>query len=93
MVTKVKEQIHMEEHFVGNPELEQLLEEREDLKASVSEYRKTDKEVKEKIASTSEVTPYRIGRFVIDKKPIAAKSVSFETAPSERYSIKIAGED
>jgi len=93
MVTKTRPQISMDETILDNPELEQLLEDRQKLKESVASYRKADKEAKDKIRSIDTPTPYRVGRFVISKRDISAKSVSFETQASFSFIIKIAGED
>lgn len=92
MVTKTRPQIHMDDSIVENPELEKLLEDRQELKESVSAYRKADKAAKEKIRSIETPTPYRVGRFVIDKKTTPARDVSFEVVEGLRFSIKIAGE-
>ena len=93
MVTKTRTQIHMDEAIVENPELEKMLEDRQELKQSVAEFRKVDKDVKDKIGSIGTPTPYRVGRFVIDKRDISAKSVAFETQASFSFTIKLAGED
>ncbi|MBA7592688.1 hypothetical protein ES708_34881 [subsurface metagenome] len=93
MTTKTRPQIHMDETIVENPELEKMLEDRQKLKQSVAEFRKIDKDVKAKIASIGTQTPYRVGRFVISKRDITAKSVSFETQASFSFVIKLAGEE
>lgn len=92
MVTKVAAQIHMDDNIVENAELEELLEARQELKESVSEYRKADKSAKDKIRSIEAPTPFRVGRFLISKRDIPAKSVSFETTEGSGFTIKIAGE-
>lgn len=95
MVTKTRPraQIHMDEAIVEDPELEKILEDRQELKQAVSEYRKVDKDVKGRLSSIGTPTPYRIGRFVISKRDIQAKSVSFETQASFSFTIKLAGEE
>jgi len=93
MTTKTRAQIHMDEAIVKNPELEKMLEDRQELKESVALYRKVDKDVKAKIGSIGTPTPYRVGRFVISKRDYSAKSVSFETQASFSFVIKLAGEE
>lgn len=95
MVTKTrpKPQIHMDDKIVQDPELEHMLEERQELKQAVSEYRKVDKDVKSRLRSIGTPTPYRVGRFVISKRDVSAKTVSFETQASFSFTIKLAGED
>ena len=46
--TKEKAQIHMEDVIVNDPELESLLEKRQELKEEASKYTKADKEAKNK---------------------------------------------
>lgn len=93
MVTAARSrpQIHMEDKIVNDPELEQMLEDRQELKQAQAEYRKKDKEVKAKLASVE--TPCRIGRFFISKSTTPPRSVAFDTSGSVRYSIKLAGEE
>lgn len=93
MVTKTRAQIHMDDKIIENPELEKLLEDRQELKGSVSEYRKADKAAKYKILSIATPTPYRVGRFIITKKDVPGKPVAFETADSLRITIKTVGEE
>lgn len=92
MTTKTKAQISMDETIVENAELEEMLENRQELKLSVTEYRKVDKDVKAKIGSIGTPTPYRVGRFVISKRDLSAKTVSFETQASFSFVIKLAAE-
>ena len=54
--------------MVDNPELEKLLEERQELKQSVSDYRKADKKAKSEIQKVQTPLPFRIGRFIIGKQ-------------------------
>lgn len=86
--TRARPQIHMDETILENAGLEKLLEERQTLKASVASYRKADKEAKDAIRLIETPTPYRVGRFVISKKDMPAKQVSFETADGLRITIK-----
>ena len=91
--TKAKAQIHMEETILNNPELLEMLEEREAAKEGVRKYKSIDKEVKDKIGTLPGKPPFRLGRFVINISPTPPKSVSFETAGSKRISIKLLGDD
>lgn len=91
--TKTRAQIHMDDNIVEDAELEHMLEERQELKQAVGEYRKVDKDVKDRMRSIGTPTPYRVGRFVISKRDISAKSVSFETQASFSFVIKLAGEE
>ncbi len=93
MAGKVTPQIHFADSIVKNEELEKLLEDRQTLKDSASEFRKADKAAKEKISALNLPTPYRIGRFIIAKQSTAAKSVSFETTEGSRVSIKTVDEE
>lgn len=93
MTTKVKAQIGMDDTILENPELDKLLEERQVLKKSASEFRKADKAAKDKIQTIQTPMPYRVGRFIISKKPVAAKDVKFQTADGTRVDIKAVDED
>lgn len=93
MTSKKQTQIHMEDTIIEDSELEQMLEERQELKQSVAAYRKLDKDAKNKIRSIETPTPYRIGRFIISRRDLAAKTVEFETQASFSFGIKLAGED
>jgi len=92
MATKVRAQISMDDKVVDNPELEQLLEQRQELKQSVSDFRKADKKAKAKIQAVQTPLPYRVGRFIIGKQVIPAKSVAFETGEADRITIKTVDE-
>jgi len=93
MSPKVKPQGHLDDNIIQDEELEKMLEERQELKESVSAYRKLDAEIKDKIRSIEAPTPYRVGRFVIDKQEIPGRSVAFEIQSSFRFSIKLTGEE
>ena len=88
MGPKTQAQVGFDDKIVENPELEALLEKREEQKEHAAAYRKADKEAKEKIATVATPMPYRVGRFLIDKQTVPAKSVSFETDEGIRVSIK-----
>jgi len=93
MVTKVKEQIHMEETIIEDEELECILDERQELKLSVSEFRKKDKEAKAKILQIDKPMPIRIGRYIINRQSTPPRSVAFDTNGSIRVTIKHIGEE
>ena len=89
---KERSQISMDDKWVKNPELEALLEKRQELKEGVSAYRKADKEAKEKLKTEQTPVPYRIGRFIINKTEHQFKEVSFSVDASESISIKLSTE-
>lgn len=93
MTTKTRSQVHMDDNIVNDAELEKMLEDRQELKQTVGEYRKVDKSVKARIKSITTPTPYRVGRFIISKRDVSAKSVSFETQASFSFTIKLIGDD
>ena len=93
MATRIKAQVGLEDRIVDNPELLEMLENRQELKAATKEYRQADKKAKDKIASIQTEMPYRVGRFIISKQAISARSVSFETNPGSRIAIKTVDED
>ena len=92
MTTQTRAQISMDETRVDDSELEQLLEDREELKRGRNAYQEADKKAKEAIAKVTAPSPFRVGRFVITRNPVEGKEVSFETKPTTRVSIKLAGE-
>lgn len=93
MTTKTRPQIHMDDTILEDAELEKMLEERQELKPAVADFKKADKNVKERIRKIETPTPYRVGRFVISSQPIPAKSVAFEAEAATRITIKLAGEE
>ena len=92
MASKVAAQIGMDDKWIKDPELEELLEKRQELKAGVSEYRKADKDAKDKLKEVQTPVPFRIGRFIINKSERQAKEVSFEVGPSSSLNIKLVTE-
>lgn len=84
---KAQPQHELGENVVENPDLLALLEAREELKEGAASYRTADKAAKGALAGVEEKTPFRVGRFVIDRKPTAARSVSFETAAGVKLTI------
>ena len=85
---KKQAQVGFDDTIIQDPELEQLLEKREAMKQEAAGYRKVDKEAKAKIAAIDTPMPYRVGRFLIAKQKVPAKTVSFETDEGTRISIK-----
>lgn len=85
-------QIGLEDKIINNPELEALLEERQELKPGVSEYRAADKKAKEAVLAIDTPTPFRVGRFIITKQAVPAKSVAFDVNESSRVTIKTVDE-
>jgi hypothetical protein len=94
MPSKLKErsQISMDDTFLKDPELEALLEKRQELKQGVSDYRAADKAAKAKLATVTQPMPYRIGRFIISKSEHQAHEVNFEVGVTSSISIKLATE-
>jgi len=93
MATRVKSQIRFDDTILENPELEGLLEERQALKQSAKDYRGADKKAKDKIQTIETPLPYRVGRFIISRRDIPAKSVSFDTEAGTRVNIKAVDEE
>ncbi len=93
MTSKKKEQMKQNETIVEDAALEALLEERQELKTAVSQYRQKDKDVKAKIKLIESPTPYRVGRFVIDKQTTKARHVKFDADEGIRFTIKRDGEE
>ncbi len=91
-MAKEKAQISLDDRIIKNPELEAKLEERQGLKESAAAYRKADKEAKVLAEALNEPTPFRVGRFIIDKTTRPPKTVSFETDGSSSITIKTADE-
>lgn len=81
------------ETTIAEPELEQLLEERAQLREKAAAARKRAQGVHEQVRERIEQldiadAPVRIGRFVVAMRPVAPRSVSFETSPTVRLVIK-----
>ena len=93
MTTKERAQIHMDDRIIDNPELEKILDDRQELKYALSEFRKKDKEAKSRIKAIEETPPFRIGRFLITSSTTPPRSVAFDTDGAVRIKIKIAGEE
>ena len=93
MTSKARAQTSMDETPIEMPELEALLEDREELKNSVSEYRKVDQKAKALIRTVEAPSPFRVGRFVITRSVRPGRAVAFETQESISFTIKTAGEE
>lgn len=93
MESKTKAQINMDDTIIDDPELEKMLEERQELKESIKAYNKLNKDVKDKLLTIEAATPYRVGRFIISRSEHPPRQVSFETQGSFSFTIKLAGEE
>lgn len=91
---RVRPQISMDDKFIEDPELEKLLEERQVAKEATSvankEYRGLDEKAQAKVLALDLTETVRCGRFLLSKKVIEPKEVSFETAESVRARIQLA---
>jgi hypothetical protein len=83
----------MDDKIIKNPELEKTLEDRQQAKAAMSEFKKLDRDAKQQIRSCEEVPPFRVGRFLITQTNTPPRSVSFEAEGGTRLNIKLAGEE
>ena len=92
MGTKAKAQIGMEDKFVHDDKLEELLEKRQSLKQGITEFRKADKEARKKIGTVVVETPFRCGRFIIEESMTQPGHVEFDKAGGTRLKIKTADE-
>ncbi len=93
MAVSQRAQIHMEDEWIENPELLDLLEKREESKEGAATFRQLDKDAKGQIRGLNLEGERRIGRFVISCKATKGRSVSFETDGGVRVNIKAASED
>jgi hypothetical protein len=95
--TKATPQTAIDEELIDNQELEKLLEDREQAKGAKNEaarkFTTVDDLTKAKLKELGvsddegETYRYRCGRFVLTASVTEGKSVSFETAPSQRITI------
>lgn len=94
MSTKATPQTAIDERLVESDELEKALEDREIAKGTKSEaqakFNTLDEVVKDKIEefNLADGEVARVGRFRIEKKPVAPREVSFTAEASSRLSIK-----
>lgn len=93
------DQLALDEVTVEDPELEELLEEREKRKASLAavraEYKASDNRAKAEIARRDELTDetaLRVGRFRLAQVTSKAHAVSFETEAKKRVTIEAVDE-
>lgn len=90
---KATAQTALDERVVENAELERALEDREIAKGAAGEARKKfttlDDLAKGKVndLNLQDGEAVRIGRFRVAYRKVPAKSVAFETEPSERLTI------
>jgi hypothetical protein len=87
VTVKEKAQIDMEDQFIEDPVLEDLLEKREDAKEGAAEYRKLDKDAKAHIKTAGITGKRRCGRFIINVTEGEARHVEFDTDGSQRIGI------
>lgn len=91
-----KAQISMDEKWLEDPDLLDVLERREESRGHLEEYRKiysqVDQEAKGAMAELPQLGegPVRIGRFVLSRKEVGAKSVSFNSKAKVEFGIKLA---
>jgi len=87
-------QTSLYETTLENPEIEQALKARESAKDKAREARHNLKVLDDRAKGLIEVlelgddAAVRIGDFVVSRKPVKGRSVSFETAPTTRLWIK-----
>ena len=93
MATKEKLQIGLEDVIVRDEELEKLLDDRQENKYAVAEFRKLDKQAKARIQSLETPPPFRIERYIVTKSSSPPRSVSFDVDGSTRITIKQIGEE
>lgn len=88
-------QTALDEKPIDSPELEALIDKREERKATKKEataaFKEMDDAVKARIAEFDlpEGEVARCGKYRIEKRPTKGRSVSFETAPSSRLTISL----
>jgi hypothetical protein len=87
-------QTSLEERILENPTLEQALEDRQKTKERAANARKAHKQNDERAKALIEETgigidePIRVGRFVIRKRHVDGREISFETGPRTQLSIR-----
>ena len=98
MTATPQPQASIYEATIENAELEQALEERERAKAKAGEARKEYAEIDEQAKTLvngldlGDDAPVRVGRFILTRRPVAARSVAFETSPTSRLTISLVAE-
>jgi len=92
------DQVSIYETVLDKPELEEKLESREKMKDAVStaqhNFKIHDEQARAELEKLDlgDDAPVRVGRFLIVRKPVKGRSVSFETEPTVRLKIKILDE-
>jgi hypothetical protein len=92
-------QTALDERVIEDAELEKLLGDRQLAHGTKSEatskFNSLDRLAKDKLEALGvEVEePVRVGRFRVERRPVASRSVNFETAPTSRLNIKPVEED
>jgi hypothetical protein len=87
-------QASLYETTIENAPLEAALEERETLKARNATARKKYKDADDRAKTLAgeldldDDTPTRVGRFLLTRTAVAARSVSFDTDPTSRLTIR-----
>jgi hypothetical protein len=92
-------QASLYEATLENAELEAALEAREVTKAAASAARKAHADADEHAKALVETldlgdgAPVRVGRFLLTRKPVGARSVAFDTAATTRLTIRTLNEE
>jgi hypothetical protein len=98
-VTEVDPQTSLYEVTVEDDELEKLLEQRQDAKEAATvartHYNTADDAVKAKLSTLDlgDGAPVRVGRFVVARRPVKGRAVSFETGDTTRLTISLLPDD
>lgn len=96
---RVDPQTSLYETTIQDADLEAALDERETAKGVASnarkEYREADDHARALIdgLDLGDGAPVRCGRFVIERRPVAARSVAFDTEPTTRLWITTLDDD
>lgn len=98
MATKVQAQLAIDERVIEDPDLEAALELRQKRKEELEDpkraYTEADTAAKALLQDVIEVGEIgRIGRFRLERKATAARSVSFEAGAGERITISVQDEE
>jgi hypothetical protein len=87
-------QASLYEATIENAELEQALEDRERQRNAVASSRKRFREIDDRTKllvadlDLGDDAPVRVGRFLITRTAVAARSVAFDTEPTTRLTIR-----
>jgi hypothetical protein len=92
MAPKEKPQISFDDNIIEDADLEKMLDDRQDLREAHLAYQKKDKEVKSYLKGVEYTTPYRVGRYIIDRNIVEPREIEFETSGGVRFNIKKIGE-